>query len=190
MLDMSDERCRVTASSALSSLADADVEVLQALGAASFVAMAREATKPLARASACAFISKLARNSDTHETIREGGGVETLASMTLRGHAEATWGLASMASCEENWDVVHESMTPETLDALKRLITSDNEYATEGAAWACCYMAADWRLQLALVKSGVLPPLVALVKAGGGGSRRVKKAAERALKALSSTRLE
>ena len=68
-------------------------------------------------------LSKLARNSDTHETIREGGGVETLASMTLRGHAEATWGLASMASCEENWDVVHESMTPETLDALKRLIT-------------------------------------------------------------------
>ena len=59
MLDMSDERCRVTASAALSSLADADVEVLQALGAASFVAMAREATKPLARASACAFIRRV-----------------------------------------------------------------------------------------------------------------------------------
>ena len=28
-----------------------------------------------------------------------------------------------MASCEENWDVVHEAMTPETLDALKWLIT-------------------------------------------------------------------
>ena len=59
MIDMSDERCRVTASAALSSLADADVEVLQALGAASFVAMAREATKPLARASACAFIRRV-----------------------------------------------------------------------------------------------------------------------------------
>ena len=98
--------------------------------------------------------------------------------------------MASMSSVEDNWAQIAEVMTVDAFGALKDLIELGGVYGKEGAAWACCYMAADWRLQLALVKSGVLPPLVALVKAGGGGSRRVKKAAERALKALSSTRLE
>jgi hypothetical protein len=57
------------------------------------------------------------------------------------------------------------------------------DYGKEGAAWACCYMAADQRLQVSLVRASVLLPLVEMVK---GGTRRCRKAAERALKALAS----
>jgi hypothetical protein len=63
---------------------------------------------PASRAATIAFVSKLARDSDTHEQIRAAGGLELLVGMILRLNEEAVWGLASMSSVEDNWDGIAE----------------------------------------------------------------------------------
>jgi hypothetical protein len=55
------------------------------------------------------------------------------------------------------------------------------DYGQEGAAWAVCYMSGHPSLQVKLVRGNLLPPLIEMVK---NGTRRCKKAAERALKAM------
>ena len=168
---------------ALAGLADADSEILQKLGVERLVGMAVRARDAPMRAATIAFVSKLARDSDTHEEILAAGGLERLIGMILRLNEEAVWGLASMSSVEDNWAQIAEVMTVDAFGALKDLIELGGDYGKEGAAWACCYLAGHPSLQVMMIKANVLLPLVGLVKSG---SRRVKKAAERALKALAS----
>lgn len=184
LMETNSPACQGAASLALSSLADADSEILQKLGVETLVGMAVKAKDPATRAGTIAFVSKLARDSDTHEQIRAAGGLELLVGMIMRLNEEAVWGLASMASVEDNWDGIAEAMNADSYESMKDLLELGGDYGKEGAAWAACYMAGDVRLQVALVKAGVLGPLVEMVKSG---TRRCKKAAERALKALATT---
>ena len=183
LMQVKDPEAQSASSAALTGLADADSEILQKLGVERLVGMAVRARNAPMRAATIAFVSKLARDSDTHEEIISAGGLELLIGMILRLNEEAVWGLASMSSVEDNWAQIDEVMTVDAFGALKDLIELGGEYGKEGAAWACCYLAGHPSLQVMMIKANVLLPLVGLVKSG---SRRVKKAAERALKALAS----
>ena len=186
LMESNNPSCQAAASIALSSLADADSDVLQKCGVETLVGMAVRAADPTSRAATIAFVSKMARDSDTHEQIRAAGGLELLVGMLLRLNEEAVWGLASMASVEDNWDGIVEAMNEDSYESMKDLMELGGDYGKEGAAWACCYMAGDVRLQVSLVRANVLGALVEMVK---NGTRRCKKAAERALKALATTPL-
>ena len=183
LMQVKDPEAQSASSAALTGLADADSEILQKLGVERLVGMAVRARDAPMRSATIAFVSKLARDSDTHEEIISAGGLELLIGMILRLNEEAVWGLASMSSVEDNWAQIAEVMTVDAFGALKDLIELGGEYGKEGAAWACCYLAGHPSLQVMMIKANVLLPLVGLVKSG---SRRVKKAAERALKALAS----
>ena len=183
LMQVKDPEAQSSSSAALAGLADADSEILQKLGVERLVGMAVRARDAPMRAATIAFVSKLARDSDTHEEIIAAGGLELLIGMILRLNEEAVWGLASMSSVEDNWAQIAEVMTVDAFGALKDLIELGGDYGKEGAAWACCYLAGHPSLQVMMIKANVLLPLVGLVKSG---SRRVKKAAERALKALAS----
>ena len=67
VMDTEDAACCAAASSALSALADADSDILQKLGVERLVSMAVRAETPPMRAATITFVSKLARDSDTHE---------------------------------------------------------------------------------------------------------------------------
>ena len=126
-------------------------------------------------------VSKLARDSDTHEQIIEAGGLELLLGMILRLNEEAVWGLASTASVEDNWDAIEEVFDDEGVESVRDLLETAGDYGREGAAWAVCYMSGHPSLQVKLVRGNLLPPLIEMVK---NGTRRCKTAAERALKAM------
>jgi hypothetical protein len=162
-------------------LADADSDILQKLGVERLVSMAVRAETPPMRAATITFVSKLARDSDTHEQIIEAGGLELLLGMILRLNEEAVWGLASMASVEDNWDAIEEVFDDEGVESVRDLLEMAGDYGKEGAAWAVCYMSGHPSLQVKLVRGNLLPPLIEMVK---HGTRRCKKAAERALKAM------
>ena len=66
VMDTEDAACCAAASSALSALADADSDILQKLGVERLVSMAVRAETPPMRAATITFVSKLARDSDTH----------------------------------------------------------------------------------------------------------------------------
>jgi hypothetical protein len=181
VMDTEDAACCAAASSALSALADADSDILQKLGVERLVSMAVRAETPPMRAATITFVSKLARDSDTHEQIIEAGGLELLLGMILRLNEEAVWGLASMASVEDNWDAIEEVFDDEGVESVRDLLEMAGDYGKEGAAWAVCYMSGHPSLQVKLVRGNLLPPLIEMVK---HGTRRCKKAAERALKAM------
>lgn len=181
LMDTEDAACQAAASSALSALADADSDILQKLGVERLVSMAVRAETPPMRAATITFVSKLARDSDTHEQIIEAGGLELLLGMILRLNEEAVWGLASMASVEDNWDDIAEVFDDEGVESVRDLLEMAGDYGQEGAAWAVCYMSGHPALQVKLVRGNLLPPLIEMVK---NGTRRCKKAAERALKAM------
>ena len=181
LMDTDDAACQAAASSALSALADADSDILQKLGVERLVSMAVRAETPPMRAATITFVSKLARDSDTHEQIIEAGGLELLLGMILRLNEEAVWGLASMASVEDNWDAIEEVFDDEGVESVRDLLEMAGDYGQEGAAWAVCYMSGHPSLQVKLVRGNLLPPLIEMVK---NGTRRCKKAAERALKAM------
>ena len=181
LMDTEDAACQSAASSALSALADADSDILQKLGVERLVSMAVRAETPPMRAATITFVSKLARDSDTHEQIIEAGGLELLLGMILRLNEEAVWGLASMASVEDNWDAIEEVFDDEGVESVRDLLEMAGDYGKEGAAWAVCYMSGHPSLQVKLVRGNLLPPLIEMVK---HGTRRCKKAAERALKAM------
>jgi hypothetical protein len=181
MLEKDEDESQAAASSALAALADADSEILQKLGVERLVTMAIRASTPAMRTAMIAFVSKLARDSDTHEQIIEAGGIELLLGMILRLNEEAVWGIASMSSVEDNWASIDEVVDDETVESLKDLLEYGGDYGKEGAAWAVCYMAGCTELQIKLVRGNLLAPLIDMVK---NGTRRCKKAAERALKAM------
>lgn len=182
LMDTGDGECQTGASAALSALADADSDILQKLGVERLVSMAVRAETPPMRAATITFVSKLARDSDTHEQIIEAGGLELLLGMIFRMNEEAVWGLASISSVEDNWDSIEEVFDDEGVESLRDLLESGGDYGKEGAAWAVCYMSGhSTTLQVKLVRGNLLPPLIEMVK---NGTRRCKKAAERALKAM------
>ena len=181
LMDTGDVACQTAASAALSALADADSDILQKLGVDRLMSMAVRAETPPMRAATITFVSKLARDSDTHEQIIDAGGLELLLGMILRMNEEAVWGLASMASVEENWDAIEEVFDDEGVESVRDLLEMAGDYGQEGAAWAVCYMSGHPALQVKLVRGNLLPPLIQMVK---NGTRRCKKAAERALKAM------
>ena len=166
-----------------SALADADSDILQKLGGERLVSMAVRAETPPMRAATITFVSKLARDSDTHEEIIDAGGLELLLGMILRLNEEAVWGLASMASVEDNWDAIEEVFDDEGVESVRDLLEMAGDYGQEGAAWAVCYMSGHPALQVKLVRGNLLPALIQMVK---NGTRRGKKAAERALKAMAT----
>ena len=137
-MDTEDAACRAAASSALSALADADSDILQKLGVERLVSMAVRAETPPMRAATITFVSKLARDSDTHEQIIEAGGLELLLGMILRLNEEAVWGLASMASVEDDWDAIEEVFDDEGVESVRDLLETAGDYGREGAAWAVC----------------------------------------------------
>ena len=183
LMDTEDVACQTAASAALSALADADSDILQKLGVERLVSMAVRAETPPMRAATITFVSKLARDSDTHEEIIDAGGLELLLGMILRLNEEAVWGLASMASVEDNWDAIEEVFDDEGVESVRDLLEMAGDYGQEGAAWAVCYMSGHPALQVKLVRGNLLPPLIEMVK---NGTRRCKKAAERALKAMAT----
>jgi hypothetical protein len=181
LMDIPNGECQTSASAALSALADADSDILQKLGVERLVSMAVRAETPPMRAATISFVSKLARDSDTHELIIEAGGLELLLGMILRANEEAVWGLASIASVEDNWDDIDEVFDEEGVESVRDLLIHAGDYGKEGAAWAVCYMSGHPDLQVKLVRGDLLSPLIEMIK---NGTRRCKKAAERALKAM------
>ena len=91
--------------------------------------------------------------------------------------------LASMSSVEDNWPSIDEVGDDEGGESLRDLLVYAGDYGKEGSAWAVCYMAGYPELQVKLVRGNLLMPLIEMVKSG---TRRCKKAAERALKALAA----
>ena len=71
----------------------------------------------------------------------------------------------------------------EGVESVRDLLEMAGDYGQEGAAWAVCYMSGHPALQVKLVRGNLLPPLIEMVK---NGTRRCKKAAERALKAMAT----
>ena len=181
--DSADADCQIAAYSALMALSDADSDILQRLGAERLVDMAVQASTAPMRAATITFVSKLARDSDTHEQIIEAGGLELMLGMLYRLNEEAAWGLASMSSVEDNWPSIDEVVDDEGVESLRDLLVYAGDYGKEGSAWAVCYMAGYPELQVKLVRGNLLMPLIEMVKSG---TRRCKKAAERALKALAA----
>ena len=131
-MQVKDPEAQSSSSTALAGLADADSEILQKLGVERLVGMAVRARDAPMRAATIAFVSKLARDSDTHEEIIAAGGLELLIGMILRLNEEAVWGLASMSSVEDNWAQIAEVMTVDAFGALKDLIELGGDYGKEG----------------------------------------------------------
>ena len=76
--DSTDADCQTAASTALMALSDADSDILQRLGVERLVDMAVQASTAPMRAATITFVSKLARDSDTHEQIIEAGGGDVI----------------------------------------------------------------------------------------------------------------
>ena len=88
-----------------------------------------------------------------------------------------------MSSVEDNWPSIDEVVDDEGGGVAEGSAGVCRGLRQRGSAWAVCYMAGYPELQVKLVRGNLLMPLIEMVKSG---TRRCKKAAERALKALAA----